>query len=200
MKIQIDRSTVEQAIAALEVAERNNPDPILCTHYGMALANLRAALTAAPAEPDDVLYRIDDNGVMHIAEPTYKEYLSDAEPVAWVFKPHNELLWPQEVEAKNPIELDSFTPLYAAPQTVADTLDRIAHEPPINGNHLAQARVLMAAASARKAAPQPQREPLKPSEIDAIYEAIPEYAQDGGWVITFARAIEKAHGIFKESK
>jgi uncharacterized Zn-finger protein len=42
---------------------------------------------------------------------------------------------------------------------------------------------------------QPVREPLLSSEIDAIYESIPEYAQDGGWMITFARAIERAHGI-----
>ncbi len=38
------------------------------------------------------------------------------EPVAWVFLPHNELLWPNEVEAKNPLELDSFSPLYTKPK------------------------------------------------------------------------------------
>lgn len=42
---------------------------------------------------------------------------------------------------------------------------------------------------------QPVREPLLSSEIDAIYDSIPEYAQDGGWMITFTRAIERAHGI-----
>jgi hypothetical protein len=38
-----------------------------------------------------------------------------AEPVAWVFAPNNELLWPREVEVTNPIEIDSYYPLYTAP-------------------------------------------------------------------------------------
>ena len=36
----------------------------------------------------------------------------DAEPVAFIFKPNRKLLWPNEVEAANPIEIDSYTPLY----------------------------------------------------------------------------------------
>ena len=35
-----------------------------------------------------------------------------AELVAWIFTPNNELLWPHEVEATNPIELNSYQPLY----------------------------------------------------------------------------------------
>ena len=38
-----------------------------------------------------------------------------AEPVAWVFAPNNELLWPSEVEVTNPIEIDSYQPLYITP-------------------------------------------------------------------------------------
>ena len=46
------------------------------------------------------------------------------EPVAWIFKPHRELLWPNEVERKNPLELNEYTPLYttllAQPAPVPD--------------------------------------------------------------------------------
>ena len=37
------------------------------------------------------------------------------EPVAWIFKPHRELLWPNEVERKNPLELNEYAPLYTTP-------------------------------------------------------------------------------------
>ena len=37
------------------------------------------------------------------------------EPVAWVFLPNRELLWPAEVEATNPIAIDDYKPLYAHP-------------------------------------------------------------------------------------
>jgi hypothetical protein len=37
------------------------------------------------------------------------------EPVAWIFTPNTDLLWPAEVEAKNPIELNSYQPLYTTP-------------------------------------------------------------------------------------
>jgi hypothetical protein len=39
----------------------------------------------------------------------------EQEPVAWIFKPNRELLWPDEVERKNPIELDEYAPLYTTP-------------------------------------------------------------------------------------
>jgi hypothetical protein len=41
------------------------------------------------------------------------------EPVAWIFMPNNELLWPAEVEATNPIEIDSYRPLYTHPPRTA---------------------------------------------------------------------------------
>lgn len=37
------------------------------------------------------------------------------EPVAWVYVPHKELLWPSEVEAKNPLWLTEYKPLYEHP-------------------------------------------------------------------------------------
>jgi hypothetical protein len=37
------------------------------------------------------------------------------EPVAWIFKPNRELLWPNEVERKNPLELNEYAPLYTTP-------------------------------------------------------------------------------------
>ena len=61
-----------------------------------AITALRAAL--APPEP---------------AAPTV------VEPVAWIYKPNRELLWPYEVEAANPIEIDEYLPLYATPPRAA---------------------------------------------------------------------------------
>ena len=37
------------------------------------------------------------------------------EPVAWIFKLNRELLWPHEVERKNPIEVNEYIPLYTTP-------------------------------------------------------------------------------------
>ena len=44
-----------------------------------------------------------------------KQDLTPVQPVAWIFKPHRELLWPNEVERKNPLELNEYTPLYTTP-------------------------------------------------------------------------------------
>jgi hypothetical protein len=38
-----------------------------------------------------------------------------SEPVAWVFTPNNELLWPNEVESKNPLAISDYVPLYTHP-------------------------------------------------------------------------------------
>lgn len=43
------------------------------------------------------------------------EQAQAVEPVAWVFLPNRELLWPSEVEATNPIAIDEYKPLYAHP-------------------------------------------------------------------------------------
>ena len=36
----------------------------------------------------------------------------EPEPYAWVFVPHNELLWPDEVEHKTPCKATGYVPLY----------------------------------------------------------------------------------------
>ena len=43
------------------------------------------------------------------------EQAEKQEPVAWIFKPNGELLWPNEVERKNPLELNEYAPLYTTP-------------------------------------------------------------------------------------
>jgi hypothetical protein len=50
------------------------------------------------------------------------------EPVAWIYKPHMELLWPDEVERQNPLELEEYEPLYthAQPQRQPLTDEQIA--------------------------------------------------------------------------
>ena len=50
-----------------------------------------------------------------------------AEPVAWIFTPNNELLWPSEVEIGTPISSSFYRPLFAAPpQRKPLTDDQIA--------------------------------------------------------------------------
>ena len=41
------------------------------------------------------------------------------EPVAWIYKPNRELLWPSELEVINPIGIDEYLPLYSAPPRAA---------------------------------------------------------------------------------
>ncbi len=36
-------------------------------------------------------------------------------PVAWIFKPNRELLWPHEIERNNSLELNEYVPLYTTP-------------------------------------------------------------------------------------
>ena len=40
------------------------------------------------------------------------EQADKQEPVAWIFKPNRELLWPHEIERKNSLELNEYVPLY----------------------------------------------------------------------------------------
>jgi hypothetical protein len=50
------------------------------------------------------------------------------EPVAWIFKPNRELLWPDEVERENPIELNEYEALYTtapAQPAVQMTVDQV---------------------------------------------------------------------------
>lgn len=41
------------------------------------------------------------------------------EPVAWIFKPNMELLWPDEIEVQNPFGHAGYKPLYTRPQARA---------------------------------------------------------------------------------
>ena len=70
------------------------------------------------------------------AQPTTKESSAVAapvqsaergEPVAWIFKPNRELLWPNEVERKNPLELNEYAPLYTTP-SAAPVQEPVAFE------------------------------------------------------------------------
>jgi len=50
---------------------------------------------------------------------TLRQAIAEAEkqePVAWIYKPHRELLWPNEVECTTPIEKNEYAPLYITPQ------------------------------------------------------------------------------------
>lgn len=50
------------------------------------------------------------------------------EPMAWVFLPNRELLWPSEVEAANPMAIGYYKPLYdhpAVPSTRPLTVNQI---------------------------------------------------------------------------
>jgi hypothetical protein len=49
------------------------------------------------------------------AHPAPVQSAEREEPVAWIFKPNRELLWPNEVERKNPLELNEYAPLYTTP-------------------------------------------------------------------------------------
>jgi hypothetical protein len=47
-----------------------------------------------------------------------RQAISEAEkrkPTAWIYKPHRELLWPNEVECTTPIEKNEYEPLYTTP-------------------------------------------------------------------------------------
>lgn len=38
------------------------------------------------------------------------------EPAAWIYKPNMELLWPDEIEVKDPSKHRDYKPLYTSPQ------------------------------------------------------------------------------------
>jgi hypothetical protein len=77
--------TLALALEALEIQAYNSGDE----KYTQAITIIKQALAAQPAPVQ--------------------------EPVAWIFKPNSELLWPDEVERKNPFELNEYVPLYTTP-------------------------------------------------------------------------------------
>jgi hypothetical protein len=63
---------------------------------------------------------------LYAAPPPVAAPTVPTEPVAWVFKPNRELLWPSEVEVTNPIEIDEYLPLvYATPPRAPLTEEKI---------------------------------------------------------------------------
>jgi hypothetical protein len=95
----------------------------------------------------------------------------DLEPVAWIFTPNTDLLWPAEVEAKNPIELNSYQPLYTTPP----------------------------AAQPEQRKPLTDEEIMRHEWIMSAEKRYEDYTMQESIVavgaVEFARAIEAAHGI-----
>jgi hypothetical protein len=99
-----DREVMQQALDALTCTGEDDDPGHRCGHC------------------DDY---VDRNGLVRAALRAALE--QQAEPVAWVFAPNNELLWPSEVEVTNPIEIDSYQPLYAAPTQRKPLTDDMVH-------------------------------------------------------------------------
>jgi hypothetical protein len=60
--------------------------------------------------------KLKDGDLVYAAPPKAPVQSAErGEPVAWIFKPNRELLWPNEVERKNPLELNEYAPLYTTP-------------------------------------------------------------------------------------
>jgi hypothetical protein len=53
------------------------------------------------------------------------------EPVAWIFKPNRELLWPHEIERKNSLELNEYVPLYTKAQPKQEQGEPVAFITPL---------------------------------------------------------------------
>jgi hypothetical protein len=54
-----------------------------------------------------------------------RQAISEAEkrkPTAWIYKPHRELLWPNEVECTTPIEKNEYEPLYTTSLNPLDSI------------------------------------------------------------------------------
>ena len=111
-----------------------------------------------------------------------------ADPVAWVFAPNNELLWPSEVEVTNPIEIDSYQPLYTSPPQRKPPTE-IELDAEFNRGYKEGARDAYARA--------PQRKPLTDDMVHRAMIAL-NTASCGEFQPTFDEmraALEAAHGI-----
>ena len=96
------RQAAQQALEALLLPTMKTQQMLI--QRDEAIIALRRAL----AEPEKSFE--DEQRVINADNHRHADAL--AEPVAWMFTPNNELLWPHEVEAKTPIELNSYQPLY----------------------------------------------------------------------------------------
>jgi hypothetical protein len=121
------------ALEALEGIHPGNMTPMAEEYWNKAITLIKQALAAQPApvqEPVAWARYPRYTGSIQKAEivftkPEGKDWLelyttppaqpAAQEPVAWIFKPNSELLWPDEVERKNPFELNEYVPLYTTP-------------------------------------------------------------------------------------
>ena len=71
-----------------------------------------------PFNPDwDRINALEESLREHMAEINRLKAIAqpEQEPVAWIFTPNNELLWPSEVEIGLPIRSSCYLPLFSAP-------------------------------------------------------------------------------------
>jgi len=130
----------ETAIEALRAALAQ-PEPALlkdCREYASAEGSCvnqsyfkATPVEAAPTEPAPgwckhcQQYTIDEP-LPAVKPDVPAANFGNMEPVAWIYKPNRELLWPYEVEATNPIGIDEYLPLYTHPPRTALTDAEIA--------------------------------------------------------------------------
>ena len=56
------------------------------------------------------------DAITAIREALAEQPAQQQEPVAWILKPTMELLWPDEIEVKDPSKHRGYKPLYTSPQ------------------------------------------------------------------------------------
>ena len=90
--------TLKLALEALRDYRRSDDDRV-----SVAMGILQEALAHAPTEREQPA---------PVAEPHKQE------PIAWIYKPHMELLWPDEIEVKDPSKHTGYKPVYTSPPNV----------------------------------------------------------------------------------
>ena len=100
---------------ALEALEKSLPR--LAPYGEQDWLDSKAAITAIKQAKFDAVHEaLEKEAGIHISQqPAPVQSAERGEPVAWIFKPNRELLWPNEVERKNPLELNEYAPLYTTP-------------------------------------------------------------------------------------
>jgi hypothetical protein len=121
---------MKQLLEALDLALEALEEPGLLWRSKKAITAIKQARSAPVQEPVawTVSGKITDWSkdfsayqTKHYTRPVYTppaapvQSAEREEPVAWIFKPNRELLWPNEVERKNPLELNEYAPLYTTP-------------------------------------------------------------------------------------
>ena len=112
------RTAITTLRAAINQMEKQDGDCQQCGGQGCVACDARKQEQFGPQE---ILQMIVDRALEKPAAPVQ-------EPVAWIFKPHRELLWPNEVERKNPLELNEYTPLYTTPPAQPAPVPDLTHD------------------------------------------------------------------------